>query len=93
MKFTLLEVFDAFVVVDNDSGKTVRLLELDDNRVSLSFNDDGIVYEDVFDCDQIVKADGDTFTAETEKPEGLASSIWDFRALTVVRLNDRPELR
>lgn len=88
MKFTLLEVFDAFIVVDNDSGEIINSDNEGGVDITLSFESRGLGYQADFDGDQTVQADGEVFYATTDDGER-----WDFRALTVVRLNDRPELR
>lgn len=91
MKFTLFEVLDSYVVVDNDTGIRVSYSgDSEDDTVQVYFVSEGVEYEDTFDGNQIVKADGDIFTVT---PEDSRMSPWELRALKTVRLNEVPEIR
>lgn len=93
MKFTLSEVFDAYVVVDDDTGETVhRETYAGSDTVTLSFESEGLEYSADFEDDQTVTADGEIFKA-VGYDENSHKVVWGFRALTVVRLNEVPELR
>jgi hypothetical protein len=88
MKFTLADVLDSYVVIYNHS-EAVSYMWGDAsnvNAVQLYWNNEETSF--YADSSQVVEADGDYFTVKDED-----GKLWQFQAMTTVRLNEVPELR
>lgn len=91
MKFTLAEVLDAYIVLHDTSGLTVSYSLYDDDKdgleASISWECDGLEFTFIGDGNQPVRVDGDYFYATDS--DGAEEC---FRAYTLVRLGDIPEI-
>lgn len=97
MKFNLAEVLDAYLVLDDTTGERVSFhytgadIDSDDGEpgeVAIEWVCGGEEYTMYADAGQNIESDGDTF--KVVDSDGEANY---FRAYTIVRLSDVPELR